>query len=326
MALDDTTGAAQDGDVLLSACLIVRQEEAHLGRCLGSLRGVADDLVVVDTGSTDRTIAIARAHGARVIEIRWPDDFAAARNVSLAAAVGDWILVVDADEELLPGSLPGALESVAADGLLVKVRNLAPPGEIAAWEETPIVRLFRRDDRVRYEGAIHEQVTPSIVRAGGRIAGSEVVLVHHGYASATAQGESRAARNQRALERALAGAPDDAYLWFQLGATQKALGQDGRPALEKALALGLAADTRATAHLKLAQLALGRHDDRTAAAQARAALAIATTALGLHVLGVALIGLGELRAGREALVTLRSRADLNPAHRGDLDRLIAALG
>ena len=82
----------------LALCMIVKDEEAHLGCCLESVKGLVDEIVVVDTGSTDRTVEIARQYGARVFSYGWHDDFAAARNVSLSHAGADWILVLDADE------------------------------------------------------------------------------------------------------------------------------------------------------------------------------------------------------------------------------------
>ena len=86
----------------LTVCLIVKNEEKFLGQCLDSVRGLADQIVVVDTGSTDRTVDIAREHGAEVHTFAWCDDFSAARNAALEHATGDWILMLDADEELPP--------------------------------------------------------------------------------------------------------------------------------------------------------------------------------------------------------------------------------
>ena len=84
----------------LSICLITKNEEAHLARCLESVRGLHDDLVVVDTGSSDRTVDIARAFGARLFEFAWQDDFSRARNFCIEQAAGDWILSLDADESI----------------------------------------------------------------------------------------------------------------------------------------------------------------------------------------------------------------------------------
>src|SRR5690349_2795694 len=93
---------------LISACLIVRNEEANLPRCLGSLAGKIDQFVVVDTGSTDRTVELAQQAGAEVFQFAWCDDFSAARNESLRHAWGKWILWIDADDELVERE-PGAL-------------------------------------------------------------------------------------------------------------------------------------------------------------------------------------------------------------------------
>ncbi|MDE3076948.1 MAG: glycosyltransferase family 2 protein, partial [Chloroflexota bacterium] len=102
----------------ISACLIVKNEEANLGRCLRSLKGKVDEVIVVDTGSTDGTVEIARQGGARVAYFPWCDDFSAARNESLKLAASDFIIWIDADEELIehkPGALAKLAASLAAD-------------------------------------------------------------------------------------------------------------------------------------------------------------------------------------------------------------------
>jgi cellulose synthase/poly-beta-1,6-N-acetylglucosamine synthase-like glycosyltransferase len=98
----------------LSVCMIVKNEQRFLGQCLASVKDIADELIVIDTGSTDRTIEIAREHGAQVGHFEWCNDFAAARNASIAPATGDWILFLDGDEELSPAekqTLPALLAS-----------------------------------------------------------------------------------------------------------------------------------------------------------------------------------------------------------------------
>ena len=88
----------------LSVCMIVRNEEKLLPRCLTSVHDVADELIIMDTGSEDNTMSIARSFGANVYEFEWCDDFSAARNEAIKYATGEWILQIDADEELLPES------------------------------------------------------------------------------------------------------------------------------------------------------------------------------------------------------------------------------
>ena len=97
----------------ISLCMIARDEAAQLPRCLASVRGAVDEVVLVDTGSRDRTREIAREHGARVESFAWCDDFAAARNASLARASGDWVLVLDADEELPEATRAGLRAALA---------------------------------------------------------------------------------------------------------------------------------------------------------------------------------------------------------------------
>ena len=159
----------------LSVCLITKNESRDLTRCLTSVRGLADEIVVVDTGSTDDTIAIAQAHGARVLHHAWRNDFADARNVSLDAATGDWVLVLDADDEVptetaaqIPGLLAGAERArPPIDGLTMLYHSPMPAGEAVAFTEYPVLRLFRNRPEFRFRQAIHEQVLPAILAGIG---------------------------------------------------------------------------------------------------------------------------------------------------------------
>jgi tetratricopeptide (TPR) repeat protein len=325
----------------LSICMIVRDEAADLPRCLASLAGLADELVVVDTGSRDATPELAEAAGARLIRAGWQHDFAAARNVSLDAATGDWCVVIDADEELAPpvrAALRATVERADADGLMglsVLQRNLSAPGELTAWTDLPLVRVFRRAPTVRYEGRIHEQVTPSIARAGGRIGASELYLLHHGYARSTAQGgRARAQRNLALIEHALRESPDDAYLVYQLGATRKAVGD---PAAAEALERALAIDARATvaalsteatanAHMKLAQLALARADDRAALDHARRCLALQPdNVVALQTVVVTNVAQGRLPDAIDACQRLLRCPNVAEPVRRDLDQLLRVM-
>ena len=106
---------------MLSLSMIVRDEEASLGECLASVQGFADELVVVDTGSTDATVAIAEAAGARVEQISWPGDFAPARNQALKFLNGDWVLVLDADEQLRSEAIPALMALMAQPLSLIHI-------------------------------------------------------------------------------------------------------------------------------------------------------------------------------------------------------------
>lgn len=198
----------------ISAVMIVRDEEAVLDRCLSSLDGLVDEIVVVDTGSTDRTVEIARSHGATIAHFVWIDDFAAARNHGLELARHPWRLVIDADEWIADRDAAGdLLEALAATpptfvGLIgissVKSSDLALPDDVPA----PLPRLL--PSAVRYEGRVHEQ--PQSTLPFRTVA---LRLGHDGYNDQALAGKGD--RNRLLLESALRSEPDNPYLWFQLG-------------------------------------------------------------------------------------------------------------
>jgi len=167
---------------LLAATLITKNEEAVLDACLASVRGVVDEIVVVDTGSTDSTVEIAERHGARVAHHPWAGDFAAARNAALDLTDCDWILYIDADERL------AAIDRADVETLLRAAQETAfrillkPDSRSTPYRE---YRLWRHDPRIRFEGVIHEKVVPAIHRVAdedGRAIGiADLLLVHVGY-------------------------------------------------------------------------------------------------------------------------------------------------
>lgn len=254
------------GELLISACLIVRDEEADLPRCLAALRGVADEIVVHDTGSTDRTIEIARRHGATVIEGRWDDDFGGARNVALAACRGEWILHVDADEELVaePAALRAALRSTElawADALLVTVENLDDAGAVDVQHRC--CRLFRRSAG-RWQGRIHEQVvstTPNPLRPAGL---DGIAIRHHGYTTDRRASRGKTSRNIHLATAALreAGAADVARAHLDLARSLASAGrhEEALEHCESARGLPASDAARAWIHRFGAEvcLALGR--------------------------------------------------------------------
>jgi Tfp pilus assembly protein PilF len=258
-----------------------------------------DEIVVVDTGSTDGTAEVARGHRARVVEWAWRDDFAAARNESLRHATGDWVLVLDADERLTPGAVAAvraAAERGAAAGhdcrLVSRLPGDQPAPAMAAW----YCRLFRRQPGVRFEGRVHEQVAPSIRAAGGAVVRSDVTIVHLGYAEA---GPEKAARNLALLQLELAERPGDAFTLFNLGLTLQAAGEWSAAAgpLERALAAPvrpLARELRALAWSKLGEGRLREARWLDAAQAARESLGAGPElAVAHHVLGRALFELGR---------------------------------
>lgn len=240
------------GALPLSVCLIVRDEEKTLGRALHSVRPLAREIVVVDTGSRDRSRQIARDAGARVIAAPWQDDFSHARNVAVEAATSDHILMLDADEELRPESHEALRRASGRPALaqLVHVQLLYPPGVQIEGEGAQVLtvpRLFRRHPRIRYRGRIHESIAESLLGLGfDDWPDSGVELLHHGYVD---RGERRRKqqRNLRLLELAWREEPENLYLGFKLAATLEP-GELRRELLEETarLALGLPAAELAT--------------------------------------------------------------------------------
>lgn len=212
----------------LTVCIIARNEEDNLPHCLESVAGVAAQIVVVDTGSTDRTIDIARSAGAEVHCVEWQEDFAAARNAALECARQPWILVLDADERLAtPEAIAIALDLAPDDvgGYLVSLVSTAPAGEGAtATYINSAVRLVRNDRRFRYSRRIHEQIIDSILASGYRIEPSAIVIEHSGYALGHNALRAKLERNLRLLNRALAEEPNSAFYHFYRGRTLQALG------------------------------------------------------------------------------------------------------
>ena len=192
----------------LSLCLIVRDEAARLPACIASVRELGAELVVVDTGSTDDTPALARDAGALVGKIAWPHDFSSARNASLALATGRWTLVLDADETLPPASVAEIRRIVAgpADHACSLVQRNALAGG-AGHVSVRIVRLFPNRPDVRFERPIHEQVNTSLERAGIKIRDTEIAFDHAGYADARLM-PAKLERNRALIEAAIAREPD----------------------------------------------------------------------------------------------------------------------
>jgi hypothetical protein len=194
----------------LSLCMIARDEEAVIGRALSSVREAVSEMIVVDTGSKDRTREIALEKGATVFDFPWCDDFAAARNFALSKATGEWILVLDADEALSPADamrLSPIVQEAPDDiaGYLILTRNYSAEmntegwtrndGRYAAEEEGPgwypstKVRLFRNDPRIRYAGAVHEMIEPALTRHGFRWVPCDVTVHHYGPLAGRSKGE-----------------------------------------------------------------------------------------------------------------------------------------
>ncbi|MFM8365580.1 MAG: glycosyltransferase, partial [Verrucomicrobiota bacterium] len=205
----------------LTLCMIVRNEERHLARCLESVKQIAGQMIVVDTGSTDSTVSIAKDFGAEVRSFEWCGDFSAARNASLAPATGRWILVLDADEWLAEphaervGELSRG-EPLHAYDLIQKSTTAA--GEIL---RNSMVRLFPNRPGIRYEHKIHEDVMGGLRHEGVPILKTDIEIEHSGYVDAGVLA-AKARRNRSILEALVAeGCPpeQEPHMRFNLART-----------------------------------------------------------------------------------------------------------
>jgi len=206
-----------------------------LGACLRSVRDVVDEIVVVDTGSVDDSIAIATSMGAVVGHHAWRDDFAAARNIGLDLASGEWILYIDADERLAPVARAD-VEALLTNAPEVAFRLLLrPTADATPYRE---YRLWRSDPRIRFAGVIHEKVVPSIhavADADGRPIGvCDLLLEHVGYEGDQTRKHER---NLPLLRAQLAHEPDNIFNWHHLARVLTGLGSAAEA--EDALAHGV---------------------------------------------------------------------------------------
>lgn len=193
-------------DSKLTLCMIVRDEEQRLGRCLQSVRGLVDEIVVVDTGSKDKTITVAEEHGAKIGHFVWCDDFSAARNVSLSLATGDWIIWLDADD-ILPAECHAPIRNLvegARDKAYFFVLDDQGYEQVSCLQ----LRLFPNLPGAQFEMPVHEQVSPSLAQLGLEMVPTEIRVEHTGYTSPEVVG----AKKQRYLgimERWLEAHPED---------------------------------------------------------------------------------------------------------------------
>ena len=206
----------------LSVCLIARDEAHNLPGLIESVRGLAQEIVVVDTGSADGTPELAAALGARVLHTPWRDDFSAARNVALEAAQAEWILTLDADQQLDTSPRPALAAAVRRRDCLaqlVTIRLLGAAhedGREHVVQHLPSLRLVRRDPRIRYRGRVHEDVSDSLCAIGStHWPDSGVTVTDHGYVAADAR-QRKLARNLALLRHAHAEQPGSLHLAYKL--------------------------------------------------------------------------------------------------------------
>lgn len=162
--------------------MIVKNEEKHLANCLSSVKDVVDEIVIVDTGSTDGTVEKAKKFDAKIFHFNWVNDFSAARNFALTKCTGNWVLYLDADEELNPNSLDelNMYKTHSPAGVYCTVKSLGSSGTNGSVMKYP--RLFANVPGIEFVGKVHEQIVDSLKQNKIPLVQSGIEIIHHGYA------------------------------------------------------------------------------------------------------------------------------------------------
>jgi GT2 family glycosyltransferase len=232
----------ESGPARVSLCMIVKNEEANLADCLKSVEGLVQEMVIVDTGSTDKTKEIAASFGAKVVDFPWVDSFAAARNVTLEHATGDYCFWLDADDRVNDANrenLKALFESLPRNqlvGFSMKCECLPDP----VTKITTVVdhiRLFPRHRSVRWKYRVHEQILPALRQQSGQVHWTDVVIHHVGYQDPALR-QKKLQRDLRLLHLEDQEHPDDPFTLFNLGSVYLELGDPHKalPCLQRSLA------------------------------------------------------------------------------------------
>jgi len=218
--------------------MMVKDEEEMLPRCLASIRDEVDEIVVVDTGSTDRTVEIALSFGARVFHHPWANDFSLHRNQSISYSSGEWIFIIDADEEYRPSRERSLREEVVLaeqkgiDTLVLRVENFQSEGRETVCSDS--IRAFRKNGRICYEGIVHNKLV-----GFGNPGGSLGRIVHYGYDRGMASARKKFERTATLLRKQIAENPENAAAHMYLSASHEALEQHEDTLREARIAVDL---------------------------------------------------------------------------------------
>ncbi len=202
----------------LSLCMITKNEEKNIKACLDSMVNIADEIIIVDTGSTDRTIEIAKSYGAKVFSYKWNDDFSEARNISLEKATKDWIIVLDGDE-VLPKEdgkkLKNIINATSMEALYLRLENIVDNKSLG---DAVVLRVFRNNKLYRFRNKMHEQVIFSIEENGGKdkIQATNLKILHYGYDPKIYNMVDKQKRNLKILE-SYPEEERDGYFYYSIG-------------------------------------------------------------------------------------------------------------
>ena len=210
---------------MLSLSMIVKNEESCIADCLNSVKDFVDEMVIIDTGSKDSTVSICKAMGARVEYLPWPGDFAPARNFALSHAKGDWILVLDADEKLIPECIPSLKSLISTENnILINLLRYEYGSLMSPYSN--VSRLFRRHPNAYWSRPYHSIIDDSLRKIMAEenkwkiVDCIEPALIHHGYKPELVNARLKANRLRIAMEQWLEEYPNDPYACAKLGALE----------------------------------------------------------------------------------------------------------
>ncbi|MGZ4231324.1 MAG: tetratricopeptide repeat-containing glycosyltransferase family 2 protein [Solirubrobacteraceae bacterium] len=220
----------------LSLCMIVRDEEEMLPRCLAAVAPAVDEIVIVDTGSVDRTIEIAHEFGAKVIHREWTGSFSEARNVSFEAATGDWLMYLDADEVLVAEDvkrLRALTGRVWKEAFYLVETSYTGDIEDGSAVTNSALRIFRNRPHYRFEGRLHEQIAHHLpTYAHNRIEQTSVRVEHFGYLGAVRDAKEKSTRNIDLLRAQQRDSAPSAFLHFNIGTEYAVIGDHAAALIE----------------------------------------------------------------------------------------------
>jgi glycosyltransferase involved in cell wall biosynthesis len=232
----------------ITASFIVKDEEECLADALSSIKPIADEIIVVDTGSTDNTVKIAESFGAKIYHFNWIDDYSAARNISIKYATSKWIIYLDADE-ILPAESKAIIRDLAINaddkigGFICNIQSefLDDNGDIGL--HTGLYPRFFRNlgyPVSHFFGKIHEQISPSFIDRGYRFENSELVVKHNGYVVSKQEMQTKISGHLKILTEHVESEPENGFAWYHLGNTlyQMGLYKESKEILKNSLKCG----------------------------------------------------------------------------------------
>jgi glycosyltransferase involved in cell wall biosynthesis/Tfp pilus assembly protein PilF len=237
----------------ISVSMIVKNEEKMLPDCLESIKDIADEIIIVDTGSSDRTKEIANVYNAKLFDFKWIDDFSAARNHALKHCSGDWILYLDADERLEESSKEELLKVIRTQDnniggfiCIIQSSHMRLDGS-PELHRGGYPRLFKNFGypSIHFKGRVHEQITPSIIALNKVFVLTDIKIRHLGYNQPREIMEEKIKRNYKMLLAHIKDEPTYGYAWYQLGQTlaQMRIFNEAEEAIRFALKCGDLSDS-----------------------------------------------------------------------------------